>query len=65
MNEYKTIKEIADVWGVSVRWVQTLCLNGQIEGAVKFGNVWAIPEDAQKPADKRLKNGSYVGWRKK
>jgi len=29
--------------------VNTLCLEGCIEGAIKFGNTWVIPEDAEKP----------------
>lgn len=32
---------------------------GRIQGAVKFENTWAIPEDAQKPRDRRIKSGKY------
>jgi len=32
----------------------------RIEGAIKFGNTWAIPEDVQKPKDERVKSGKYV-----
>lgn len=28
--------------------------------AVKFGNTWAIPEDAEKPKDERIKSGKYI-----
>jgi hypothetical protein len=35
-------------------------LEGRIEGAVKFGNTWAIPENAQKPKDERIKSGKYI-----
>ncbi len=31
-----------------------------IEGAIKFGNTWAIPKDAVKPVDKRIKSGKYI-----
>lgn len=38
VNEYMTIKETAELWGVTPRWVQTLCINGKIKGAIKFGH---------------------------
>ncbi len=50
---YLTIKETALRWGVSERTVNKLCTAGRIEGAVKHGNVWAIPENAEKPDDPR------------
>ena len=28
--------------------------------AIKFGNTWAIPEDAQKPKDERIKSEKYI-----
>lgn len=48
-----TTKEIAQKWGVSAIWVTVLCKKGRIEGAVREGNRWYIPEDAKKPEDKR------------
>jgi hypothetical protein len=36
-----------------------LCLEGRIDGVIKFGNTWAIPEDAEKPKDERIKIGKY------
>lgn len=51
---YLTTKEIAQKWGVSVTWVTILCKQGRIEGTVRKGNRWYIPENAQKPEDKRL-----------
>ena len=61
---YTTAKEIASRWGVTVRTVQTMCAEGKIKGAQKFGSVWAIPADADRPEDKREKNGRYKNWRK-
>jgi len=49
MNGYTTSEEIAARWDISPRQVQVLCKIGKIEGAIKFGNTWAIPEDAVKP----------------
>lgn len=48
-----TVKEIAEKWGISPRQVQLLCAKGRIPGAVRFGYSWVIPNDAQKPEDKR------------
>ena len=60
MNGYLKISEVAKKWGIKERRINTLCLEGRIEGAVKFGNTWAIPEDAEKPKDDRIKSGKYV-----
>lgn len=62
---YLTIDETAEKWGVSPRRVRTLCTSGRIEGAMKFGNVWAIPMNAEKPVDQRITTGEYKNWRKK
>lgn len=34
-----------------------LCEEGRIDGVVRFGQVWAIPKNAGKPSDGRLKRG--------
>lgn len=65
MDGFMTIQEAAKKWDVSERWIQTLCHDGKIDGAVKFGHAWAIPSDAEKPADFRIKSGKYIHWRKK
>jgi len=49
MNDYIIAEEIAKRWDISLRQVQYLCKSGRIEGAIKFGTNWAIPEDAVKP----------------
>ena len=58
--EYMTIKEAAEKWKLSVRRVQAICSEGMIPGIMKFGNTWAIPKDAEKPIDRRIKSGKYV-----
>ena len=65
LDGYVTVKEKAEEWGMSIRALQTLCSDGKIEGAVKFGTVWAIPVDAEHPLDKRIITGKYINWRKK
>ena len=53
--DYMTLKEAAEKWGVTSRWINYYCAAGRIPGAVKMGTVWLIPKNAQKPADKRRK----------
>ena len=60
MNGYLKISEISEKWGIKERRINTLCLEGRIEGVIKFGNTWAIPEDAKKPKDERIKTGKYI-----
>lgn len=64
MDGYLTIKEISKKWNLNIRSVQKMCSNSQIPGASKFGTVWCIPENAEKPKDKRIKSGKYINWRK-
>ena len=59
--EYLNITETAKKWGISPRRLQTLCANGKIEGATRFGKVWMIPKAAQKPIDGRTKKGKENG----
>lgn len=58
--KYITIQEAAEKWGLSVRRVQTMCKEGKIVDVTKFGKAWAIPTDAVRPVDHRIKSGKYV-----
>ena len=53
--EYITVRDAAEKWNISARLVQQYCMDGRIEGARKFSRSWAIPADAQRPADARKK----------
>ncbi len=64
MDDYATIKEIAENWELTTRRVQKLCAEGKIPGASKFGRDWAIPKDAERPVDQRVTTGEYKNWRK-
>ena len=46
--EYLKICEVAKIWGLSERGVQSLCAQGKIEGATRFGRSWMIPKNAKK-----------------
>lgn len=52
---YLTTKEAAERWGISDRRVLQYCNAGRIPGAVKKGDLWLIPADAEKPKDGRYK----------
>ncbi|MGB4379914.1 MAG: helix-turn-helix domain-containing protein [Bacillota bacterium] len=56
--DYLTAKQAAEKWNISPRRVQVLCEQGRIKGAVRLGWAWAIPKDAEKPADLRTKSKS-------
>lgn len=58
--EYLSIRQTAEKWGISTRRLQVICRQGRIPGAFIVGNSWAIPADAVKPADQRIKSGKYV-----
>ncbi|MGN0481694.1 MAG: DNA-binding protein [Lachnospiraceae bacterium] len=51
--EYLTTLEMSENWGISARRIALLCEQERIEGAIKKGKTWLIPELAEKPADKR------------
>ena len=52
--EFMTTKEAVEKWNISERRIRQLLQDGRIEGAVKVGNSWNIPVDADKPVDKRI-----------
>lgn len=52
-----SVKEIAKRWGLSSRRIAQLCAAKEIEGAVKKGRYWMIPEDAQIPEIVKKKKG--------
>ena len=52
---YISVKQAAEKWDISDRRVRALCENGHVEGAMKVGKTWNIPESARKPKDPRRK----------
>ncbi len=51
--EYISARDIADKWGISQRRVATLCSENRIADAKMVGNMWIIPDTAEKPIDAR------------
>ena len=50
---YLTVSQAAEKWGISTRRVRLLCANGDIAGVTRKGNLYLIPEDTEKPVDRR------------
>ena len=62
--------EISIKWNISERRIRKLCENNLINGAIKENGFWKIPENSNKPQDRRYKsrkrvvvvtNSSFVG----
>ncbi|MBE6904801.1 MAG: DNA-binding protein [Ruminococcaceae bacterium] len=62
--DYISVQDSAIKWGISERRIQKLCEENRIKGAVRFSRVWAIPKDAEKPADGRTLRGGGRDGRK-
>ena len=52
--KYLSTFETAEKWGISHRRVSVLCNEG------RAGSRWIIPENAEKPADARIRSGKYI-----
>ena len=59
MPEYMTAQEVAEKWKVSLRWLQRLCKENRINGAMNISRVCLIPKVAKKPVDERRKVTNY------
>ena len=57
--EYLSIRQTSEKWGLSGRRINELCAENRIPGAMKIGSYWAIPADADRPKDERVKSGKY------
>lgn len=62
---YLTAKQFSEKWGISERRIIKLCKEQRINGAIKDGMVWQIPEDTLKPSDKRSNIYKYINIPKK
>lgn len=64
MQGFMTLKEASEKWGISDRRINTLCLEGRIEGATRAGSMWLIPSNVERPKDARIKSGRYIKKKK-
>ena len=51
--EYIKASKAAEKWGISARRVRVLCAEGKIDGVIRKGKLYMIPENAAKPMDGR------------
>jgi hypothetical protein len=58
--DYMSCADAAAKWCISERRVQKLCEGERIPGVSKFGSVWLIPKDAEKPVDGRKKENREI-----
>ncbi|MCI2057083.1 MAG: helix-turn-helix domain-containing protein [Oscillibacter sp.] len=63
--DYLSITQTAEKWSISKRRVLTLCSQNRIPDVIRVGTAWAIPANAEKPSDARIKSGKYIGISKK
>lgn len=54
----KNCKQIATEWGLSERTVNDLCKKNKIDGAIKVGKMWKIPDDAI-PKGRQISRNPY------
>ena len=57
---YIKVSEAAKKWGISDRRVRVLCAEGKIDGVTRKGNLYMIPENAEKPQDGRRAKTSLL-----
>ncbi len=62
---YLTAKQFAEKWGISERRIIKLCKEERLNGAIKSGMVWEIPEETLKPSDKRSNIYKYINVEKR
>lgn len=60
MIKYLSAAQAANKWGLSKRRTNILLGEGRVPGAVMVDGRWIIPDDAEKPADARIKSGKYI-----
>ena len=63
--EYFTAKQFSKIWGITERRIIKLCNEGRINGAIKNGMVWTIPQNTIKPSDKRSNIYKYINIEKR
>ena len=57
---YIKVSEAAQKWGLSARRVRILCAEGKVEGVIRKGNLYMIPENAIKPLDGRRSKNNII-----
>ena len=58
--EYIKASKAAEKWGISPRRVRVLCAEGKIDGVIRKGKLYMIPENAEKPVDGRKGKTNFL-----
>lgn len=58
--KYLSVMQTAEKRGISNQSIQTLCGEDRKFGASSIGYAWAIPENAEKSVDVRIKSGKDI-----
>lgn len=57
---YIKVSEAAQKWGISARRARILCAEGKVEGVIRKGNLYMVPENAIKPLDGRRSKNNVI-----
>lgn len=63
--EYISLTEYCNKYGLDRSNTWRKIQAGRIPNAKQIGHAWVLPEDEPAPADARVGNGHYKGWREK
>ena len=57
---YIKVSEAAEKWGISARRARILCAEGKVEGVIRKGKLYMVPENAIKPLDGRRSKNNVI-----
>jgi Fic family protein len=57
---YIKVSEAAEKWGISARRARILCAAGKVEGVIRKGKLYMVPENAIKPLDGRRSKNNVI-----
>lgn len=57
---YIKVSEAAEKWGISARRARILCAEGKVEGVIRKGKLYMVPETAIKPLDGRRSKNNVI-----
>ena len=57
---YIKVSEAAEKWGISARRARILCAEGKVEGVIRKGKLYMVPENALKPLDGRRSKNNII-----
>lgn len=58
--KYIKVSQAAEKWGLSTRRVRILCAENKIDGVIKKGKLYMIPENTPRPVDNRKFKGKQI-----